>query len=151
MGGKFAPRVAATAGSTVAGLIVLAGDTMPMQWSMVRVIEHLTKIAPATAAMLPTVEAATEQARLVDSPGLSSATPAVKLPFGMPAPYWLDMRAYDPVAVAITLDLPMLFLHGERDYQLTIDGDLAGWRAGVADRPDVTSAPTPPTTTCSSL
>ncbi|WET76434.1 dienelactone hydrolase family protein [Amycolatopsis sp. QT-25] len=137
MGGKFAPRVAA-AGAEVAGLVVLAGDTVPMQWSMVRVIEHLTKADPATAALLPTVEAATEHAKLVDSPDLSPATPAAKLPFGMPAPYWLDMRAYDPVAVAATLDLPMLFLQGERDYQLTIDGDLAGWRAGLAGKPDVT-------------
>ncbi|ONF73162.1 hypothetical protein AVR91_0207790 [Amycolatopsis keratiniphila subsp. keratiniphila] len=137
MGGKFAPRVAAT-GSKVAGLVVLAGDTVPMQWSMVRVIEHLTKIDPATAALLPTVEVATGQAELVDSPDLSPATPAANLPFGMPARYWLDMRAYDPVAVASTLDLPMLFMQGERDYQLTIDGDLAGWRTGLAHRPDVT-------------
>ncbi|RSN55107.1 hypothetical protein DMH01_32755 [Amycolatopsis sp. WAC 04182] len=137
MGGKFAPRVAA-AGSKVAGLVVLAGDTVPMQWSMVRVIEYLTKTDPATAALLPTVEAATEQAELVDGPDLSPATSAAALPFGMPAPYWLDLRAYDPVAVAATLDLPMLFLQGERDYQVTVDGDLAGWRAGLADRPDVT-------------
>ncbi|WP_410585803.1 alpha/beta hydrolase family protein [Amycolatopsis sp. lyj-108] len=137
MGGKFAPRVAA-AGPRVAGLVVLAGDTVPMQWSMVRVIEYLTKADPATAALLPTVEAATEHAKLVDSPDLSPATPAEKLPFGMPAQYWLDLRAYDPVAVAATLDLPMLFIQGERDYQLTIDGDLAGWRDGLADRPDVT-------------
>lgn len=138
MGGKFAPRVATAAGSAVAGLVVLAGDTVPMQWSMVRVIEHLAKVDPATAALLPTVEAATEHAELVDSADLSPATPAAKLPFGMPAPYWLDMRAYDPVAVAAKLDLPMLFIQGERDYQLTIDGDLAGWRAGLSDRPEVT-------------
>jgi dienelactone hydrolase len=137
MGGKFAPRVAA-AEPTVAGLVVLAGDTVPIQWSMVRVIKHLTEVDPATAAVLPTVEAATEHAKLVDSPELSPVTPAEKLPFGMPAPYWLDMRTYDPVAVAATLDLPMLFMQGERDYQLTIDGDLAGWRAGLAGRPDVT-------------
>ncbi|MFE6615899.1 hypothetical protein [Amycolatopsis sp. NPDC057786] len=128
----------AAAGSGVAGLVVLAGDTLPMQWSMVRVIEYLTKIDPVTAALLPTVEAATEQAELVDGPGLSPATPAADLPFGMPAPYWLDLRAYDPVAAAATRDLPMLFLQGERDYQVTIDGDLAGWRAGLVGLPDVT-------------
>lgn len=137
MGGKFAPRVAATE-PTVAGLVVLAGDTTPMQWSLVRVFEHLAKVDPATAAALPTVEAATEHAKLVDSPELSPTTPAEKLPFGMPAPYWLDMRAYDPVAVAATLDIPMFFLQGERDYQVTVDGDLARWRAGLATRPDVT-------------
>ena len=137
MGGKFAPRVA-TAEPAVAGLVVLAGDTAPMQWSMVRVIEHLTEVDPPTAAALPTVEAATEQARLVDSPDLSPDTPGDKLPFGMSSTYWLDMRAYDPVAEAATVDLPMLFLQGERDYQVTVERDLAGWRTGLGHRPDVT-------------
>lgn len=137
MGGKFAPRVAATE-PAVAGVVVMAGDTVPLQWSVVRVIEHLARVDPAAAATLPTVAAATEQAKLVDSPELSPAMPAERLPFGMPAPYWLDMRAYDPVAVAAGLDRPMLILQGERDYQVTVDGDLAGWRAGLADRPNAT-------------
>ncbi|WP_280457802.1 alpha/beta hydrolase family protein [Nocardia carnea] len=137
MGGRFAPRVAA-AEPAVAGLVVLAGDTVPIQWSMVRVIEHLTRVDPASAAVLPTVATATEHANLVDSPELSPTTPSAKLPFGMPAPYWLDMRAYDPVAVAATLDVPMMFMQGERDYQVTVEGDLAGWRAGLAGRPGMT-------------
>ncbi|WP_280419257.1 alpha/beta hydrolase family protein [Nocardia carnea] len=138
MGGRFAPRVAA-AEPAVAGLVVLAGDTVPIQWSMVRVIDHLTRVDPATAAALPTVELATEHAELVDSPELSPTTPSDKLPFGMPAPYWLDMRAYDPVVVAAALDIPMLFMQGERDYQVTVDADLAGWRAGLAGRPGVST------------
>lgn len=137
MGGRFAPRVAA-AEPAVAGLIVLAGDTVPLQWSLVRVVEHLSRVDPATAAALPSAEIATVQAQLVDSDDLSPATPADRLPFGMPAAYWLDLRAYDPAAVAASLDLPMLFLQGERDYQVTVDADLAGWRAALADRPRVT-------------
>ncbi len=75
---------------------------------------------------------------MVDSPGLSPSTPAGELPFGVPAPYWLDLRDYDPVAVAATLDRPMLILQGGRDYQATVADDLAGWKAGLAHRPDVT-------------
>ncbi|WP_328394519.1 alpha/beta hydrolase family protein [Nocardia sp. NBC_00416] len=137
MGGRFAPRVAA-ADPAVAGLVVLAGDTVPLQWSMVRVIEHLTRVAPATAAGLPTVEAAIEQAELVDGPALTVDSPADELPFGMPAPYWLDLRAYHPPAVAAALSVPMLILQGERDYQVTVEHDLAGWRAGLSGRRDVT-------------
>jgi len=78
------------------------------------------------------------QARLVDSPGLSPSTPAEKLPFGVPAPYWLDLRGYHPVAVAAGLGKPMLILQGGRDYQATVSEDLARWEAGLADRPEVT-------------
>ncbi|MFQ6399195.1 alpha/beta hydrolase family protein [Nocardia sp. KC 131] len=137
MGGKLAPRVAAAAPS-VAGIVILAGDTQPMHWSIVRVLRVLADIAPAALTALPPLETAIEQAEMVDSPELSPATPTDKLPFGMPARYWLDQRAYDPVAVAATLHIPMLILQGERDYQVTVAEDLAGWRAGLADRADVT-------------
>ncbi|WP_406236299.1 alpha/beta hydrolase family protein [Nocardia sp. NBC_01009] len=137
MGGKFAPRVAAAAPS-VAGVVILSGDTQPMQWSIVRVLRRLAEIDPAALAALPPLETAIEQAKMVDSQELSPATPAVRLPFGMSAAYWLDLRAYDPVAVAATLRKPMLILQGERDYQVTVADDLAGWQAGLADRAEVT-------------
>jgi fermentation-respiration switch protein FrsA (DUF1100 family) len=79
----------------------------------------------------------TRQARTVDSPDLSPATPTSELPFGVPAAYWLDLRGYDPAAVAAKLDKPMLVLQGGRDYQVTVADDLTRWRAGLADRPDV--------------
>ena len=50
----------------------------------------------------------------------------------MPARYWLDLRAYDPVATAASLDIPTLILQGGRDYQVT-EQDFAGWRKGLGD------------------
>jgi uncharacterized protein len=40
--------------------------------------------------------------------------------------------------VAATLPVPMLFLQGERDYQVTVEDDLAGWRTALAGRPRIT-------------
>ena len=80
----------------------------------------------------------TRQAEKVDSPDLSPSTPAGELPFGVPAPYWLDLRGYDPAAAAAALGKPVLILQGGRDYQSTVAEDLAGWKAGLAGRPDVT-------------
>ena len=80
----------------------------------------------------------TRQANLIDSPGLSPSTPDSKLPFGVPAAYWLDLRGYDPAAVAATLGKPMLIAQGGRDYQVTVADDLARWEAALAGRPDVT-------------
>lgn len=136
MGGKVAPRVAATE-TSVAGLVILAGDAQPMHQSAVRVARYLAALDPSPDAD-SAVEAITRQAAMAASPDLSPSTPASELPFGLPASYWLDQRGYDPVATAATLDKPMLILQGGRDYQVTVEDDLSQWKAGLADRPDVT-------------
>jgi uncharacterized protein len=136
MGGKVAPRVA-TAEPSVAGLVILAGDTQPMHRAAIRVIRHLASLTPGPAADAA-VDTITRQAAAVDSPDLSPTTPADTLPFGLTGSYWLDLRGYDPVSTAAALDKPMLILQGGRDYQVTVEDDLAGWRTGLAHRPDVT-------------
>ncbi|MCU7722777.1 alpha/beta hydrolase [Actinoplanes sp. KI2] len=138
LGGTVAPRVAA-ADPALAGLVIFAGGAQPMHWSAVRQFRYLASLDPATAAASqPLIDTVTRQARAVDSPDLSPGTPAGELPFGVPASYWLDLRGYDPAATAATLGRPMLILQGGRDYQATVDDDLARWRAGLADRPGVT-------------
>ncbi|MGV4925690.1 S9 family peptidase [Streptomyces sp. BHT-5-2] len=127
----------AAAEPSVAGLVILAGDTQPMHRAAVRVARHLADLAPTPGAQA-LVDTLTRQAALVDSPDLSPATPAADLPLGLSGSYWLDLRAYDPVATAATLDIPLLILQGGRDYQVTVEDDLAGWRTGRAHRPEVT-------------
>lgn len=136
MGGKVAPRVAA-AEASVAGLMILAGDTQPMQHSAVRVARYLAAVNPGPSAEAA-VETITRQAAMVDSPDLSPATPATELPFGFSGAYWLDLRGYDPVATAAALNTPMLILQGGRDYQVTVADDLSRWETGLGQRPDVT-------------
>jgi dienelactone hydrolase len=135
-GGRAAPRIAA-ADPSIAGLVILAGDAAPLPRSAVRVAHHLAALDPGPDARAA-VEALTRQAAAVDDPGLSPAAPAADLLFGWPASYWLDLRGYDQVATAAALDRPMLILQGGRDHQVTVDDDLARWRAGLADRPDAT-------------
>ncbi|WP_328701398.1 alpha/beta hydrolase family protein [Amycolatopsis pittospori] len=136
MGGKVAPRVAA-AEPSVAGLVLLAADAEPMHQAAVRVVRKLAALDPGvgTDALVETI---TRQAEVVAGPSLSQSTPTEDLLFGFPASYWLDLRGYDPVAAAAVLDLPMLLLQGGRDYQVTIEDDLARWQTGLAGRPDVT-------------
>jgi uncharacterized protein len=138
MGGTAVPRVAA-AEPAVAGMIVLAGGTQPLHWAIVRQARYLAALDPKTAAASqPAIEAVIRQAQMADSPGLSPSTPASELPAGVPAPYWLDLRGYDPAAAAAALGKPMLILQGGRDYQVTVADDLTRWQAGLGDDPDVT-------------
>jgi uncharacterized protein len=138
LGGTVAPRVAA-ADPSIAGLIILAGGAQPLHWVIVRQTRYLASLRPETeAATQPAIDALTEKARMVDSPELSPSTPASRLPLGAPAPYWLDLRDYNPVEVAASLGKPMLILQGGRDYQVTVADDLARWKAGLGDRSNVT-------------
>jgi dienelactone hydrolase len=133
MGGKVAPRVA-QADPTLAGLVLLAADAEPMHHAITRVLRYMVSLDPdgEAAAMAEQFE---RQVTAVDDPGLSSETPSSELPFGMPGSYWLDMRDFDQVAAAAKLTLPILILQGGRDYQVTVDDDLARWKQGLAGRP----------------
>jgi dienelactone hydrolase len=138
-GGTVAPRVAA-AEPSVAGLVVLAGATQPVHHALVRQVRYLAALREpgADPDADPTVQTITRQSALIDSPAFSPSTPERLLPLGIPAPYWLDLRSYDPVAVAAQLDKPMLIAQGGRDYQVTVADDLIGWQTGLADHRDVT-------------
>lgn len=136
MGGKVAPRVA-TAEPSIAGLVIMAGDTQPMQRSAIRVARYLAQLSPGPASE-SAVEMMTQQAALVESPDLSPSTEARELPFALSGSYWLDLRGYDPVSTAAAIDKPMLILQGGRDYQVTVEDDFSRWKEGLAHRPDVT-------------
>ena len=41
------------------------------------------------------------------------------------------------MATAAALGRPLLVVQGGRDYQVTVEDDLARWQAGLAGRPDV--------------
>ncbi|WP_063015483.1 alpha/beta hydrolase family protein [Nocardia nova] len=137
MGGRYAPRVAA-AEPAIAGVILLAADTQPMQRAAVRVARYLTAVAPESArAVLPDPGELLVQAERVERADLSESTPAGELPLGLAAGTWLDLREYDPVATALAVRKPMFIAQGGRDYQVTVADDLAGWRQAFDGRGDV--------------
>ena len=76
-----------------------------------------------------------QQAAAIDALTPADAGSAVRL-FNAPPSYWLDLRSYQPVAVAQRLKVPMLILQGARDYQVTV-ADFDGWRHGLAGRASV--------------
>jgi fermentation-respiration switch protein FrsA (DUF1100 family) len=135
LGGYMAPRIGA-GNPAIAGLIVLAGNARPLTVLVSEQVNYLARLDGTVSSdeqteidALQEVIANTEAAQ----PGDDPAT----LLFSAPAAYWIDLNAYDPVATAQALDMPMLFLQGERDYQVTMT-DFETWQAGLAGREDVT-------------
>ncbi|MEC3914961.1 alpha/beta hydrolase [Nocardia sp. CDC160] len=135
-GGKAAPRIAA-ADPTIAGVGILAGDTIPLPRSILRALAHIAEVQP-DADLTETLASTRLQVARTESPTLSTETPTAELLFNWPASYWLDLRDYDQVATAAALDRPILIVQGGRDYQVTVEEDLPLWRNGLSGLPDIT-------------
>ncbi len=137
-GGTVAPRAGA-AEPAVAGLVLMAGGAQPQYQAAVRQLRYLASLGiPEARSAAAAADVMARQAALIDSPELTAGTPASDLPFGVPAPYWLDLRGYDPAAAAAALGRPVLIVQGGRDYQVTVADDLSRWQAALGGRPDVT-------------
>jgi uncharacterized protein len=132
LGGYLAPRIAAR-DRAVAGVIILAGNTRPLEDLIVEQLDYLAASAPASDR----TAAAQRESMLEQVAKIKALTPADSASptflFGAPAAYWLDLRGYDPVRVAGGSQVPLLILRGERDYQVT-SKDYAGWLT-LAGRP----------------
>jgi uncharacterized protein len=136
LGAFAAPRVAQAA-PEVAGLILLAANSRPLEDL---ILEQASYVLPQQK--LPDEEQKKildelkKQLERVKDPKLSPDTPPSELPFGAPAAYWLDLRKYDPTNSAARLMQPMLILQGERDYQVTMM-DFDGWKKALAEHQNV--------------
>lgn len=109
---------------------MLAAPARPIGEIMEAQLEYLAGLplnaAPEAQAQLA---AALAQVRLLTS----GEAPDTAVILGAPASYFRDLEARDAVAEAVALDVPVLVLQGERDYQVTMD-DFAIWREATRDR-----------------
>ncbi len=53
---------------------------------------------------------------------------------GYPGALWNSLNTYDHVGTARDIDTPLLFLQGDRDYQVSPDEDFGQWQTQLADR-----------------
>jgi len=131
LGGTLAPRIA-EGNPHVAGLIILAGATRPLEQLAVEQLQYLAGLdGTVTRQESEQIAAARKAAEAIQSPGLEPAGTVDFLGSATPGSYWLDLRGYDPAATAAKLELPMLILQGGRDYQVTT-ADLQGWKRALA-------------------
>lgn len=127
LGGTLAPEIARRE-RTVAGLVVLAGATRPIEELILEQTAYILEKSgtPEAERKEKLAGISAELARLRDP---KNAAPVL----GAAASYWRSLRSVDPVTVVKGLKIPVLVLQGERDYQVTMK-DFAGWKDALAGR-----------------
>jgi hypothetical protein len=136
LGGMLIPRIAAE-NKTIAGFVIMAGPTRPMEDSIFDQYKYIAmldgKIDPEERKLLAGIQ---KQVEMVKSPSLTKDTPHDQLPFVSPGFYWLDLRGYNPAVEAKSITQPLLILQGQRDYQVTME-DFEGWKKELGGKPNV--------------
>ena len=135
LGALMTPRIAQRA-PELAGLILLAAPARPLQDIVVEQVNYLAaRDGQISEEERAGIEEMTAKAAAVAT--LDATAPAAGNLLGLPARYWMDLRDYNPVAVAQTVPQPMLIVQGGRDYQVTREGDFVRWEAAFDDDPRV--------------
>jgi dienelactone hydrolase len=136
-GGYLAPRIA-DGDPQVAGLIIMAGSTRPLEQIVIDQMRYLASIGaiPADQAQRQ-ISTAELDAKTVESPSLAKGQTVELAGAKIPASYFLDLREYHPAEVAAKLKIPILILQGARDYQVT-QADYEGWKKALVDHSNVT-------------
>ena len=134
MGAMLASRIVKR-GVRAAGLVLLAGPTRPLPEVIGTQMEFLAGVEGAGVSRdeVDEILASITQIERLTVADLEDPTKVL----GAPASYWLDLRGYDPAAAIRQLDLPVLALWGDRDFQVS-EVDQEGWRRALAGRFDAT-------------
>lgn len=117
LGGLLAPLIA-TRCPSVTGLILLAAPSRPQDDILKEQIRYLGSLNGNTD----------EKLLAQQYQQIKAAAPQI---------YWDYLDKYAPVMTACSLSVPMLFLQGERDYQVTMQ-DFSMWKLGMFGKTNAT-------------
>jgi alpha-beta hydrolase superfamily lysophospholipase len=135
LGAYLAPRIAAQT-KGLSGLILLAGNTRPLEKLVLDQMEYLFSLDTLTDNEKVRLDSLRKQVERIRKGKITPETPREELLLSLNANYWLDLRKYDPVQQAKALGLPMLIMQGGRDYQVTTV-DFGEWKHGLSSRNNV--------------
>ena len=133
LGGYLAPRIG-VADDKIAGLIIMAGLTRPLENVMV---EQTRYILESDGSLSVEDQAKVEELRQQVDAVKALTEQSTEITLGAPPSYWLDLRDYHPTDLARVLKMPLLVLQGERDYQVTMQ-DFKNWQDALSGQANVT-------------
>jgi len=129
LGGMLAPRIAKQT-NAISGLILMAAPTRSLDELILNQTKYLFELdGTITSEEQTQINATIKLVEQIQS--LSIADDEIIL--GAGKAYWEDLSKYSPLQTAESLDIPMLFLQGKRDYQVTYEDDFSLWNVSFKD------------------
>ena len=130
LGGTLAPEIAARAGN-LAGIVLLAAGARPLPEVLAEQVAYVASLpdaGPVGAEELAQVRDVATQLRA------RAIAPDANV-LGVTARYFYDLDDRRPLERVRDVGVPVLALHGGRDYQVTA-ADVAAWRRALAGHHD---------------
>jgi fermentation-respiration switch protein FrsA (DUF1100 family) len=126
-GGYAMPRIAKKS-KTAAGFISIAGNSRPMPELIKEQYNYFNDLFGMDEDILNKI---IKDSDFILSGNFTKDTPTDSLLFNTPAPYWLDLKNYNPVKEFQKEKRPILFIQGGRDYQVPMK-DFKLWQDGLS-------------------
>ncbi|HHV97711.1 MAG TPA: alpha/beta fold hydrolase [Clostridiaceae bacterium] len=146
LGGMLAPRIAHEIASTnekdgIAGIIIMAGSPRRLEDIIFSQLKYFldmdtTKSDNQKEEELRKYEEEIIRIKELDSLEYGDIKEDLYY-FGIPAYYWKDLNSYDTAELAAKIDIPILILQGEKDFQVFTE-DYELWKEKLSTKKNVT-------------
>lgn len=130
LGAMLAPRIGQR-DPALAGLIMLAAPARPLLAVSAQQVREQDKQAGVTEQQIAAGEKAIADERKLLEHADPKHPPAGTFA-SVPQSYWMSLHDYDQVKVAKNLSMPMLFMQGGSDFQVSPKADYARWKRILA-------------------
>jgi uncharacterized protein len=136
LGATVAPRIAQQT-DNLAGIIIMAGNTRPLEDIILQQYTHLYslggEITEQQKEELEELKLKVERVKNLET----SDAEAKDLPLGIPPAYWKDLTENNQLDIAESLKIPIFILQGGRDYQVLESKDFKGWKNALNSHTNV--------------
>ena len=136
LGGYLMPLIAEDTPSA-AGYIMVATPSSRLEDLMAAQYDYIFHLNGALSAeeknQLAEIQKQRDAVRMLTPSSMLTATDLL----GVGKDYWLYLKGYDPVSKTAKIQKPLLFLQGERDYQVP-PSELAVYQSALADSANAT-------------
>lgn len=126
--GAYAAPLIAKENSNVAGIVLMAANSRPLQDLIVEQYTYLYSRGGLSKAEKTQISKIKHQAKNVNTLRKDLDKGKIKeLPLVNDTNFWLSLNDYNPIEIANSLNIPILNLHGDRDYQVPME-DFNKWQ-----------------------
>jgi len=132
LGGMLAPKIAERT-EKLRGIIILAGAINDLLEIMIKQSKYLASLDDnITEEEKRQIEDIERQISLIRSSKIGKD----EFILGAPGSYWLDLINYKPLEILKKVNIPVLVLQGDRDFQVTTE-DFSLWKEELKDNSQI--------------